>query len=158
MSSHRIPLSAIIHENFSIVMTYAFSQPALSKMLQKCFIGEWKYLCKACFETSETRANRALIEIAILLRLLDDKERLNEYFKAVKKEPIGKFITQNDTEKPLFIRDMTNKIVHSSGLKWNFSDPDNPIVICLCNDIKSEWKRAEISMIDFAYYCGGFMA
>jgi hypothetical protein len=139
-------------------MTYAFSQPALSKMFQDKFVGEWKYLVKACFETSKTRANRALIELAILLRLLDDKQGLDKYDKAVNTPPIGKIIMQNDTEIPIYLRDMTNKIIHPSELEWGFSDPDNPIIICLCDDSKSKWKRAEIPMIDFAFYCSRIMA
>jgi len=141
-------------------MTYAFSQPALFRVLQNCFVGEWKYLNKACFKASEERANRALIEIAILLRLLDDKERLNVYFKATKKPPLGKVIMEDGAEEPLHFRDMTNKIVHSTGIQWDFSDPDNPIFICVCDDPdpKWKWKRAEIPIIDFAFYCGGIMA
>jgi len=44
-----LPLTRLIHENFSILMMYAYSQPALARLLDTKFKGEWKYLNKALF-------------------------------------------------------------------------------------------------------------
>jgi hypothetical protein len=74
---HNLPLTKLIHENFSVLMTYAFSQPVLNKVLNDRFLGEWKYLYKACFEISEQRANLALLELATQFRLLDSNENIS---------------------------------------------------------------------------------
>jgi hypothetical protein len=81
MPWNNLPLTKLIHENFSVIMTYAFSMPKLFKWVNR-FEGEWKYLHKACFEISEQRANIALLEFATQLRLLDNYYPLPEYFSA----------------------------------------------------------------------------
>ena len=153
--SHRLPYSTLIHENFSLVITYAFSKVTLEKWLDRKFHGEWKYLRRICFDVSEERVNRALLELAILLRLLDDKENISEYYKSSDQTPLGKVVQKDGTEEPLFFRDMTNKILHSSGFSWDFSDPDNPILKCHSDEPK--WREAEVYMIQLAALCGGLM-
>jgi hypothetical protein len=44
-----LPLTRLIHENFALLMMYAYSQPALTRLLETKFQGEWKYLNKALF-------------------------------------------------------------------------------------------------------------
>jgi len=39
-----LPLTRLIHQNFSVIMGYSFSQPVLAKWVDDRFTGEWKYL------------------------------------------------------------------------------------------------------------------
>jgi hypothetical protein len=154
LSWHHLQLTRLIHENFSIIMAYAFSTPVLSRWVSKRFTGEWKYLHKALFEMPVTRANLALLELATQLRLLDDHENLSEDYKQYESRPLGKVVKQDGTEEPLYFRDMTNKVVHSSTIEWKLSDPDDPIVVCHSSD-PPRWLRAEIQLSRLAVYCGG---
>ena len=150
-------LTRLIHENFSVVMNHAFSQPALGEMLEKNFHGEWKHLRRAVFEISEERANRALIELASLLRILDDREGLSDYLRKTKGHNFGLVYKEDGSTEELFLRDLTNKIVHAHQLVWDFSEKDNPKVICISPDPK-RWQRAEIILIRFAGFCGQLMS
>src|SRR6266436_3679286 len=90
LSWHHLQLSRLIHQNLSVIMSYAFSTPVLSRWVSKHFTGEWKYLHKALFEMPVTRANLALLELATQLRLLDDHEKLSDYYKHGESRPLGK--------------------------------------------------------------------
>jgi hypothetical protein len=95
LSWHHLPLTKLIHENFSVIMAYAFSTPVLSKWVRENFRGEWKYLHKALFEIPVERANLALLEFATQFRLLDDHHKISDYFKQKKYPPFGK-VTKQD--------------------------------------------------------------
>src|SRR5260370_6543132 len=123
--AHQRPVTALIQENFSIIMTFAFARTTLSNWLNNKFKGEWKYLWMACYELPETRANRALLEFATQLRLLDDEERLSDYLKQVDSAPFGRVFKDKDIEEDLFLRDMTNKIIHCSRIEWETSQPED---------------------------------
>ena len=103
------------------------------------------------------RANLALLELATQLRLLDDHEKVSHYLKQMEYPPFGKVITQSGSEEPLYFRDMTNKIMHSSSIEWKLTDPDNPIIICHSPDL-ARWVRAEIELSRLAFHCGAMMS
>ncbi len=154
--SHRLPFT-LLHENFSVLMMFVFSRPALEKFCTDRFLGNWKYLWKACFDIPEERANRALLELALQLRFIDDKEDVSEYFKETNAHPLGRVVKQDSTED-LYFRDLTNKILHSSGIEWALDDPGNPvIIICHSND-PARWLKAEIPIFYLAGLCGRFMS
>ena len=155
--SHKLPFTTLLHDNFSVIITFAFSRPALVKCLNDRFKGEWKYLWKASYEIPEQRANRALLELALQLRLIDDKEKLSPYFKATNQHSLGTITKQDNEAEELHFRDLTNKILHSSGIEWGFDDPDNPVIICH-SDEPEHWVRAEIPVLQLAALCGGFMS
>jgi hypothetical protein len=71
--------------------------------------------------------------------------------------PFGQVIKQDALEEPLYFRDMTNKIMHSSAIEWQLSDSDNPIIICHSPD-PPRWLRAEIQLLHLAAHCGGLMS
>jgi hypothetical protein len=154
--THRQPITALIQENFSIVITFVFSRGALLNWLNTKFIGEWKYLTMACYELPETRANRALLELATQLRLLDNEQQLSAYLKEVNSSPFGKVFKQEGVEEDLFLRDLTNKIVHALRIEWDASDPEDAKIICHADD-QERWLRAEISLPRLAAFCGGLM-
>ncbi|MEZ5592973.1 MAG: hypothetical protein R3F53_20620 [Gammaproteobacteria bacterium] len=81
MNKYPINLTRLIHENLSVVMNFAYSRQPLAELLENKFIGEWKFLWKSLFEVSEEKANRAVTELAILLRILDDEEKITDYQK-----------------------------------------------------------------------------
>ena len=84
---HKTPeITRLIHENFWIVTSFAFSRPVITKIVDQNFKGEWKYLNKSIHEMSEVRADRALLEMATQLRVLDDAQNLSDYFKKTGKE------------------------------------------------------------------------
>jgi hypothetical protein len=157
LSWHHLPLARLIHENFSVIMAYAFSTPVLSKWVDDNFRGEWKYLNKALFEMPVERANLALLEFATQFRLLDDHHKLSDYFKQTKYPPLGKVTKQDRTEEPLYFRDMTNKIMHSSKIEWKLFNTKKPAIICHSPD-PTRWVSAEIEIPVLAFYCGGLMS
>jgi hypothetical protein len=151
--SHR-GVTDLVHENLEIVMTFAFSRPALKELIVNKFHGEWKYLSKACFEMPEARANRALLELAILLRLIDDHEKTPDYIK--KSSRCGKLIREGGRETKLDFRGASSKIVHAAEVEWQFPEPDRPTIIC--RPYPPEQWRAEIDVRGLAAFCGGIMS
>lgn len=150
---HKLPLTALIHENFSIIIEHAFARPQLRRWLPKWFSGEWKLLYQACFEISELRANRALLELATQIRLLDDAENISGYLRMTSSQlRFGKLIKMGGTEEELYLRDMTNKILHSAGFEWRFDDEEDPILVCHSKE-PERWDRAEISIRALAVFC-----
>jgi hypothetical protein len=158
LSWEDLPLTQLVHENFSVVMSYAFATPAISKWITDNFAGGWggKYLDKCCFEMPEQRARLALLQFATQLRLLDNTQKLSRYFENTKRPPFGKLIKLNGAAKGLTFRDVMNKIIHSSKIEWIFDDSNNPIIICHSDD-PSEWLRAEIEIAHLAFFCSSLM-
>jgi hypothetical protein len=111
-------ISPLIHENFSIVMAFAFSQPSIRTLLDNRFHGRWRYLRRSLHGLAETRADRALLELAIQVRALDDAAGLSHSL------PFGKVTQSDGSATELYLRDMTNKIMHASRFEWVFTDPE----------------------------------
>jgi hypothetical protein len=152
---HKTPeITRLIHENFWTVLSYALAQPVARKLMDERFKGEWKYLRKTIHTSAEIRADRALLEMATQLRVLDDAERLNDYFKQVGQIPFGS-VTQGDgTITDLHFRDMTNKVMHAARFEWNLTE--DPSVICYAHD-SDRWLRAEIRLISLMGLVGQLM-
>ena len=56
---HKTPeITRLIHENFWLVMAFALSRPNVDELLDKRFLGEWKYLRKSFYELAEVRADQ----------------------------------------------------------------------------------------------------
>lgn len=105
--------------------------PHLSKLLDKRFKGEWKYLRKSVYELAEIRADRALLEMATQLRVLDDQQNISEYLRQTKSPRIGTVVQADGSETDLHFRDMTNKLIHASRFEWDLSDPDAAKIVCM---------------------------
>lgn len=154
---HKTPeITRLIHDNFHLIMAFSFSQPVLRRLLDERFAGEWKFLRKSLFEYSEIRADRALLEMATQLRVLDDAQKLNDYLRATRSEPLGTVTQEDDKVTDLHFRDFTNKVMHASEFQWDFSDEHNPKVICLPND-SDRWRRAEIDLVRLTGLIGCLM-
>ena len=157
MSNFSLPLTTLVHENLSIVMDFCFSRKPIAELVEGHFRGEWKYLRKALFDMSERRAGKAALELAVFMRLLDDREDISGYLNQVDTWTYGRLIFEDNSEQPLKMRDVANKIIHSSALEWNLSKVDDPILVCMSQK-KDKWLRAEIEVVKLAAFCGGLMS
>ena len=159
-----LPLSRLLHENMAIVVTFVFSQQSLAELASRRFRGEWKYLWKFLYEIPATNAIRACLEIALLLRLIDDAEGIADYLKEMDEyheRTFGCVHRADGTTDKLLMRDLTNKIIHALDLEWDLSSPSAPMLICLAppeQQAKFGWKRAEINIISLMAFAAGLMS
>jgi hypothetical protein len=153
---HKTPeITRLIHDNFWIVLSFAFAQPAVGRVISERFAGEWKYLHKSVYEYAEIRADRALLEMATQLRVLDDEQALNEIFKQVKRPALGEVLQADGTRTELHFRDMTNKVMHGTRFEWRLGTDDPKIVIH--SNQPDRWQSAEISIIELMALIGSIM-
>jgi hypothetical protein len=157
VSTFSLPLTQLIHENLSVIMTFCFSRHSLERLVDSRFQGEWKYLRKSLFEVSERRAEKACLELALFMRLLDDEQRMSEYLRQTgSKHTFGRLVMRDGSTRDLGLRDVANKIIHAAGLRWSRHAEDEPIL--LCDGSESEkWERAEINVVSLAAFCGELM-
>ena len=156
MSNISLPLTRLIHENLSIIVDFCFSRGTLDEVMAS-FLGEWKYLRKTVYEISEARAEKAVLELALFLRMLDDREGISGYLSQTQSNiRYGQLIVEGESEQQLKMRDVANKIIHASHFAWSFSDPKRPILICHGHEPK-RWLRAEIDIVAVAALCGQLM-
>ena len=151
------PLTYLIHENLSILATFAFSTASLESIRASRFPGEWKYLDKALFLVSEQRAERACVELATFIRLLDDDEDISGFLKESGNVSFGYVVKEDQSREVLYLRDLTNKIIHAHHLEWDFSRSDDPKLICVSRK-PERWVRAEVEIIALASFCGQLMS
>jgi len=157
MSNFSLPLTALVHENLSIVMDFCFSRKPLDQLLTANFAGEWKYLRKALFSMSEQRAGKAALELALFMRLLDDRDDISGYMNQTSTWTFGRLVVKDKPDQTLKMRDVANKIIHASELEWDLSRDNNPLLICISQK-KERWLRAEIEIVAVAAFCGGLMS
>jgi hypothetical protein len=151
-------LTRLVHENLSIVMCFAYSQKPLSDLIEGSFGGDWKCLSKALFDISAERAEKACLELAVFLRMLDDDQKVSAYHAATKRVPdCGKLIMKDGSEQVLTFREVANKVIHSSRLEWEFLKFPNLSLICHTAD-EERWARAEVDLVAVAAVCGGLMS
>lgn len=150
-------MTKLIHEKLSIVMTFCYSRKPLEELVESQFRGEWKYLRKALFDISEQHAEKACLELALFLRLLDDEEGMSSYLKKTSDPTFGRLIRDNKSEKALSLRYVCNKIIHASRLQWDFQTGANPLLICQSQE-PQKWSRAEVDVVSLAALCGELMS
>jgi hypothetical protein len=141
-------------ENFGTVLMFAFGRPAVGLVINEQFKGEWKPLNKLVYEVSERRADRALLEMAVQLRALDDLNDLNGGYQQQKMPPLGIVVQCDGSTTDLYFRDMTNKLMHAGGFSWELADLKDPTVVCLSKD-GTRWKEAHIKLVTLMMYMGG---
>lgn len=158
MTQFSLPVTRLVHENLSTVMCFAYSQKPLSQMMNANFVGECKYLNKALFEISTELANKACLELALFLRILDDEAKISEYHAATKNIlNCGRLLMKDGSEKVLTFREVANKIIHSTRLEWEFTKFPEPVLICHTRDTE-KWIRAEVDIVSVAAICGQLMS
>jgi hypothetical protein len=152
MKKLSLPVSRLVKENISILLTFAFSRQPLEALFQK-FHGDWKQLQETMFFMSEQRTEKACLELAIFLRYLDDEEGLATYVDKNTNYKFGRLIYLDGAEEELNLSDVANKIIHASGFSWGFDDSNSPMLICNSRE-EEKWTRAEISLVHLASVCG----
>jgi hypothetical protein len=85
--------------------------------------------------------------MATQLRILDDAEGLSKYYKEIgDQSTLGEVIQSNSEQEPLYLRDMTNKIIHAAKFRWDLSAANGPTIICLPT-VGDHWKEARINVV-----------
>jgi hypothetical protein len=151
-----IPIIKIIKDNLSLVMMFAFSQPALRKFRGNHLAGGWPYVDEVLFTIPEQVATRAFLELALLFRTLDDQESVDDgSLGAV----FGNLYLKDSTTTPLHMRDVANKVIHAQRHEWVFTDPTTPALRAFADpNAKEKWIRADIDVRTFAVGCGMLMS
>jgi hypothetical protein len=147
-------ITTIMLENLGIVMTYVFSQEALSEFYNKRFKGTFKAIEQACFDLPEQRATRALVELAVLFRALDDTSKIAKFIKG----DFGLLVGNNEESAgSLSVREAMNKIIHAQAILW-MSPDDVPSIVCIASQSQASrfgWSRAIIPVEKLALACSG---
>lgn len=144
-SPHKL---ALIAENASVVLAFAHSRASLLALHEQ-FAGEWKGFDKILFEVPELRADRALLELAYLLRNLDTTEGISANINF----PLGTLHMKDGSTVDLSLREMTNKVIHASRFDWMFEKPGELAVKCIGEDVE-RWEYALIQIDRLAATCG----
>ena len=134
----------LVHEKLAVIATFAYSQTALEAEIEKHFKGEWKFLHKIIYELPHEEATKALVELALYFRALDDEQDLTGFWKQVGVSVVGSLVLKNGEIQSLSPREMSNKIIHAEEIKWDFSE-EQPRIICTGRN-KEEWLRAIIDV------------
>jgi hypothetical protein len=144
---------AVIHENIGIVMTYAFSREALKEFRSRHH-GEWENLDYGISVLPRKRANRACIELALMLRSLDEALNIGQY-----EGDLGRLYDKSGQSSPLPLREVLNKIIHAKSIEWDFTRPNIPVIVCEASKRQVErhgWTKAEIRIDTLGTVCGMF--
>lgn len=157
MSTLSLPLTELIHENLSLLMQFSFSRRPLEELMEGRFRGDWKYLNKALFSMATARAERACIELAMYLRMLDDAQMISEYLRQTKSPGFGRVVMKGKPDKELTMRDCANKIIHARAFRWDFNDDQDPVLVCESHE-EDKWVRAEVKVVSVARFCGTLMS
>jgi hypothetical protein len=149
-----LPLTRFVHENMATVITFAFSQKPIRRLIDEKFKGYWEYLEDFAFGVPERNATRACLEIAVLLRLIEEPP-------AYRKWSFGVIYGTDGNTKPLSLKELTNKIIHADELSWDLSDEKAPKLLCIAPDAQKEkhkWTKAEVDIVTLAAHCGTIMS
>ena len=140
---HKAPIETTrhIHHNLWIVLSYALARPVAAEVMREKFRGEFKYLSMLVYEHAEQRADRALLEMAVQIRVLDDK---HNFTQGPSNFVLGTLRRRNGTATDLSYREMTNKIIHGSYFEWQLDGPGDPKIIVRSSD--ERWVSADIEV------------
>jgi hypothetical protein len=156
--------AGIIHDNLGIVLTYAFSKPALDEYRRWLMGQRWHLADRVLLELPRQRATRAIIELAVMFRALDSvREITKDDYVATHPYVVyhptgyiyGKLYSFDGEPEPLPLRDVPNKIIHANSIEWSFGNPKEPLIICHAAkaDTRFKWTRAEVFVKAFAAVC-----
>lgn len=154
--------TGMIHENLGIIMSFAYSHLPLAEFVAKRFRGSSASLRKTLFGLPQLRAERALLELAVHIRALDESEGISAYHEATRRHPdCGRLVMELGAPKVLVLREVANKVIHSERFEWTFAEdgapgvtvyPDTPSVTKL--SAKQRWKCAEVNLQTLTFVCG----
>src|SRR4029453_17603551 len=104
----------LVHEKLAVIATFAYSQTALEREIEKHFKGEWKFLQKIIYEPPHEEATKALVELALYFRALDDEQDLTGFWKQVGVSVVGSLVLKNGDIQALSAREMTSPNIRGS--------------------------------------------
>jgi hypothetical protein len=136
------------------VITFAFSYWPIKRLIEQYGNVYSVILKDFAFEVPGRNAIRACLEIAVLIRLLDERHS----FMGEKPSNFGVVHRMDGTEEPLTLRELTNKVIHGERRYWDQSKEDAPKLICIAPDDQQKkygWVKAEVSIVNLALFCGG---
>jgi hypothetical protein len=156
---------AVIHENLGVVLTYGFSRQALDDYRGWARRERWDVSDRVLLELPRKRATRALIELAVMFRALNDAWKIDET-DYVKTHPhavyhstgdvYGKVYHLDGTTKSLDLWDVPNKVIHATNIDWDFSDHREPLSSAAQrrpNHARFPWTHAEVFVNAFVAVC-----
>lgn len=154
MHGNHPELRRLIHDNLWVVISFAFAQPRIQKIMSARIKGSWPPLEKTVSEVAELRADRALIEMATQLRVLDDTHKIAEWQKNRPNPwPLGEVTQIGGKIEPLWFRDFTNKVLHAEKYEWNLSKEDDPRITIYPHD-GLRWVSAEVNVVGMMMFVG----
>ena len=157
---HSVQGTRLVHEYYGAIMAFAYSRAPLKRLVDEKFLGEWKYLHKSLFEIPEQAATRALIELGLYIRIIDDDEgKISSSLR--KGDTYGEVERSDGSRGPLSYREVTNKIIHAVNYRWNFPDGQSPSVTCIAakdEGARHDWVSATIDLGALGAICGAFMS
>jgi hypothetical protein len=159
-----LPLIRLLHDNMAIVITFVFSQAPIRRLIKERFKGYPERMEDFSFEVPRRNATRACLEIAVFMRLIDDRHKVVDYLRQTNQATLhcfGVVHLTDETTEFLSLRELTNKIIHAADLSWDLSDEQAPKLICTAPDDqkdKYKWIRAEVDIVNLALFCDGFAA
>jgi hypothetical protein len=159
MNAMPLPLTSLIHDSLATVMCFCLSREKTNRVLEHTFQGEWKYLRKVVLERAEQQATKAMLELALFLRILDDNEGFSK--REWKEMDCGRLFERDGAISDVSPRQIANKIIHAESYSWKEEDPNGfmlgPILICHGRS-NEKWEKAEIEIYAVAALCGQLMS
>jgi hypothetical protein len=134
-------------------MTFAFSRKPLEEWASVTLEGEFKRFRETLFDIPQHRAERAALELALLLRYLDDESQISAHYREGSAIGFGYVEDLNGEVEDLSLREVTNKIIHSVSFEWDLSKPSRPLLICHPRD-KQRWRKAYVDIAAVGAICG----
>ena len=144
----------VILENFSIVMTFVFSREALQDFHRANFRDHHEFLFRAFGVTPQQKATRALLELAVLYRALDDTQDIISTIDPENTGRWGELYTTDGKVERLSLRELMNKIIHAEEIGW-LALQDPQIACYAAKNKKERWTNAKIPVSALAKACCG---
>jgi hypothetical protein len=152
-----LPLARLLHDNMAIVVTFVYSQAPINRLVKERLFRYWERVENFSYELPRRNAIRACLEIAVLIRLIDDKHKITDALERMEVRNFGVVYRTDDTIARLSLRELTNKIIHAEELSWDLSDERAPKLICTSSDDqkrKFNWTKAEVDIGHLIIFCG----
>ena len=156
MPSLSLPSTRTIRENVAVLLTYSFSRAPLEEVVKERFQGEFKQFHDTAFQLAQQQAERACLELALLLRYLDDEEQVSAAYLGYSQVDFG-FVTKPDGSlEALTLREVTNKIIHARGFTWDTTKWNHPKLVCHPRD-GQRWSMANVDITALSAVCGSLV-
>src|SRR5260221_2822233 len=147
MKAMPLSLTNLIHDSLDTVMCYRLSRERTGQMLEHTFQGEWKSLRNVVLDRAEQHATKAMLELDLFLRILDDNEGFSK--GEWKEIDCGCLFNRDGTISDLNAREIANKIIHAKSYSWSEKNPigieRGPILVCYGRE-NAKWEKAEIEI------------